>query len=319
VGEQRKQGCGDIELLRLAEAYRAAKVVLTASANSLFEHLTAPRSLEELAELAGARRDALEVLLEALIALGLVERKDGRYVNSETAAKYLVRGSSDYLGSWLKHANRNFRRWAELDERVFLRYSEEESREEFLQALDVCARRRAEELAECVDLRGRRSMVDLGGGSGAYAIAFARRYGLEVTVVEHPDTAEVTGRILEERGWKNRVRVVSADFLRDDFGSGYDAALVSNILHFLKEEECMRLLRRVHQRLAEGGVVIVHGFMLDDTPRLQSALFGVHMLVTGRGRVRRLSQVRRWLEQAGFSEIGTRRLSESEVVTGVKE
>ena len=320
MGEQRKQGCGDIELLRVAEAYREAKVLLTAAAHSLFEHLTSPASLDELVELTGASREGLEVLLEALMSMGLVERRGERYVNSQVAQRYLVKGGEEYLGSWLKHANRNFRRWAKLDERVFGRVEEEESREEFLQALDVCAGRRARELAEAVELGGRRRMVDLGGGSGAYAIAFAERYGMEVVVVEHPDTAPVTRQILARKGWGERIRVVSADFLRDDFGSGYDAALISNILHFLREEECLHLLRRVHRRLAEGGVVIVHGFMLSDAgpSPVPSALFGVHMLVTGKGRVRRLGEVERWLRMAGFGELRRVELRESRAVTGVK-
>lgn len=306
-------------IVELASAYREAKVLLTAASYRLFDHLEEPRSVEELASRLKANPRALELLLNALVAMGFLEKSGGRYRNSPEASRYLVSSGGEYLGYWLKHANRGFKKWSRLEEAIFSRKAEEESRLEFLLALDSMARRRAEELAEKVELTGRRSLVDLGGGSGAYAIALARRYRLAVTVVELPDTASATREILRRRG-ATEIRVLEADFLRDDFGRGYDAALVSNIVHFLSEAQNRLLFRRVYDALAEGGMVIVHDYILDDskTSPKEAAIFALHMLLSSEGRTYSWSEIEAWLREAGFRSFERIELSESRVVVGRK-
>ncbi|NOZ59797.1 MAG: hypothetical protein GXO66_09545 [Euryarchaeota archaeon] len=308
-------------IVELASAYREAKVLLAAASYRLFDHLEEPRSAAELAPRLKADPWALELLLNALVALGFLEKSGGRYRNSPEASRYLVSSGEEYLGHWLRHADRGFKKWAKLEEAIFKREPEEESRLEFLLALDSMARRRAEELAEAVNLSGRRSLVDLGGGSGAYAIALARRYRLDATIVELPDTADATREILRRRGARD-IRVLEADFLRDDFGRGYDAALVSNIVHFLSEAKNRLLFRRVYDALAEEGVVIVHDYILDDsrTSPKEAAVFALHMLLSSEGgRTYSWSEVEAWLREAGFKSFQRIELSESRVVVGRKE
>jgi SAM-dependent methyltransferase len=306
-------------IIELGAAYRESKILLVAVAYNLFDHLEEPRSAEELASTIKAQPEALELLLNALVALGFIEKTGDRYRNSPEASRYLVSSSSDYLGYWLKHANRGFAKWAKLEEAIFWHAPEEEDRLAFLLALDSIAAKRAYELARAVNLEGKRSLVDLGGGSGAYAIAFAQRYRLAATIVELPETASATREILKRKGVAG-IRVLEADFLRDDFGKGYDAALVSNIIHFLSEEDNRTLFRRVYDALAEGGVVIVHDYILDDSkvaPR-EAAIFALHMLLSSEGRTYSWSEVEAWLREAGFKQFERIELSESRVVVGRK-
>lgn len=304
-------------ITQLASAYRDSKILLTAASFNLFDHLEEPRSVEELASKLGAEPCALEVLLNALVALGFLEKSESRYRNSPEASRYLVSSSEEYLGHWLRHANRGFARWAKLEEAVFGRAPEEESRLEFLLALDRFARMRAEELARAVSLKGKRTLVDLGGGSGAYSIAFAQRYGIAATVVELPDTAPATREILRQRGVEN-IRIVEADFLSEDFGRGYDAALLSNIVHFLSEDKNRRLCRRVYDALAEGGIIIIHDYILEDSKvePAEAAIFSVHMLLSSEGRVYSWSEIEAWLREAGFRGLRRIELSETRVVVG---
>ncbi len=304
-------------ITQLASAYRDSKILLTAASFNLFDHLEEPRSVEELASKLGAEPCALEVLLNALVALGFLEKSESRYRNSPEASRYLVSSSEEYLGHWLRHANRGFARWAKLEEAVFGRVPEEESRLEFLLALDRFARIRAEELARAVSLKGKRTLVDLGGGSGAYSIAFAQRYGIAATVVELPDTAPATREILRQRGVEN-IRIVEADFLSEDFGRGYDAALLSNIVHFLSEDKNRRLCRRVYDALAEGGIIIIHDYILEDSKvePAEAAIFSVHMMLSSEGRVYSWSEIEAWLREAGFRGLRRIELSETRVVVG---
>ncbi len=307
------------KILELGSAYRESKILLTAAQYDLFDHLEEPRSVAELASVVKAEPRALELLLNALVALGFIEKAGDGYRNTREASRYLVRSSDEYLGHWLKHANRGFARWAGLEEAIFAEPCKEEDRLTFLLALDSIAAKRAEELAEAVNLQGKRSLVDLGGGSGAYSAAFVKRYRLAATIVELPDTADATREILRRKGVAG-IRLLEADFLKDDFGRGYDAALLSNIIHFLSEDQNRRLFKRIYNALAPGGVVIVHDYILDDSkvaPK-EAAVFALHMLLSSEGRTYSWSEVEAWLSEAGFTGFERIELSESRVLVGRK-
>lgn len=303
-------------ILKIGESYREAKLLLAAAANNIFDFLEEPRSAGEVASMVKAEHRGLELMLNALVAMGYLEKYGGMYRNSEVASSYLVSSSREYLGYSLKHANHGFERWAGLDRKIFSQ-PREETTIDFLLALDSMADVRARELAGSVNLEGRESLVDLGGGSGAYSIAFAHRYGVKPTIVELPDKAQATREILRQKGWES-IDVVEGDFLEGGFGRGYQAALVSNIVHFLSEGENRRLLDRVHSALAPEGLLVLHDFILNASrtwPR-HSTIFSVHMLLSSSGRCYSWSELEGWLLQAGFSELERKELSETGVILG---
>jgi SAM-dependent methyltransferase len=137
-------------------------------------------------------------------------------------------------------------------------------------------------------LRPGARVVDVGGGHGRYARALAER-GFEVTLLDL-EAALVVAREL----CGDALRYRAADFLVDDLGGPYDAALLSNIVHNLGEDENVRLLERIRDVLAPGGVVAIKDLLLDDLGAHppQAVLFGVTMLLyTDRGRVYDLAAV----------------------------
>ncbi len=161
-------------------------------------------------------------------------------------------------------------------------------------------------IAELLDLSGAHSLLDLGGGPGTYALAFAEREpGLKVTILDAPYALEVAARNVAEAGLGDRVLLRTGDFMKDDIGGNYDVVWGSHIIHSYGEDDNRRLMQKIRRALARGGRVVLHDFFLDGsrTSPPDAALFALNMLVaTGDGRSYATSEAQGWLEAAGFSQ-----------------
>jgi ubiquinone/menaquinone biosynthesis C-methylase UbiE len=150
-------------------------------------------------------------------------------------------------------------------------------------------------------------MLDVGGGSGAYAIAFAQANPqLRAEVFDQPAVLAIAQRHIREAGLEDRISTRVGDLRTDEFGGGYDLVLLSAICHMLSEEENRNLLARVYRALAPGGRVAIQDFLLraDKTGPRAAALFSLNMLVNTRGGASYSEdEYTRWLREAGFGEV----------------
>jgi cyclopropane fatty-acyl-phospholipid synthase-like methyltransferase len=180
-----------------------------------------------------------------------------------------------------------------------------EHTEAFIAAMHRNASNRAPAVAEALDLTSRRRLLDVGGGSGAYSIAFARaNRNLHCVVFDLGPVTQIARRHIEQAKLSDRVTVQVGDLHRDDFGSGYDLVFVSAILHMLSPEENVALLRKCHGALLPRGEVVIQDFVMNDdkTAPRAGALFALNMLVATRGGSSYSeAEYRSWLAQAGFS------------------
>jgi ubiquinone/menaquinone biosynthesis C-methylase UbiE len=168
------------------------------------------------------------------------------------------------------------------------------------------ARQRAAQLAQAV-AAGATHMLDVGGGSGAYAIAFAQANPqLHVEVFDQPAVLAIAQRHIREAGLEDRISTRVGDLRTGEFGGGYDLVLISAICHMLSEEENRNLLARVYRALAPGGRVAIQDFLLraDKTGPRAGALFSLNMLVNTRGGASYSEdEYAAWLREAGFGEV----------------
>jgi cyclopropane fatty-acyl-phospholipid synthase-like methyltransferase len=173
--------------------------------------------------------------------------------------------------------------------------------------MDHNARGRAEAVVKAAGVNGARRMLDLGGGSGAYSIAFAKAAPeLRGEVLDLPDVLPITQEQLRGAGVAERITTRAGDMLQADLGTGYDLVLVSAICHMFSPEENGRLLRRIYAALAPNGRVVVQDFILDadkTSPKF-AALFSLNMLVgTTAGASYSEPEYTEWMRAAGFREI----------------
>jgi SAM-dependent methyltransferase len=155
-------------------------------------------------------------------------------------------------------------------------------------------------------------MLDVGGGSAAYSIAFAQASGeIHAEVLDRPEVLDIARGHIDRADLAARVITRVGDLCTDDFGEGFDLVLVSAICHMLGPDENRDLLHRCYRALAPHGRVVIQDFILEEdktAPRM-AALFSLNMLVgTEGGASYNENEYAAWLGEAGFREVSRIRL-----------
>lgn len=308
-------------LMNMAKSFRPAKILMVATDLELFRCLEEPRTAGELASLVEADARALGILLNALAALGLINKEGERFQNGELASRYLVPGKEDYRGAIIRHMHHTWGGWSELldtvrrghadlsqSERWLDRAPErqEEWMRDFIWGMHALARDLAPQVVPMLDLTQARHLLDLGGGPATYAIAFVQANPqLRATVFDLPGPIAIAKENIRRHGLEDRIATLAGNFLKDDIGSGYDFIWISQILHSHTEEQCRLIIAKSVAALNPGGQVAIQEFFLNDDgiSPLEAALFSVHMLaVTPGGRSYTYREVAEMLAQAGLKE-----------------
>lgn len=304
------------ELLERLRAFRGSRILLTAIELDVYTAVGSGATAPEVARRLGADPRATEMLLNALVALGLLAKQAGVFSNSPLAERFLVAGSPEDARAALMHIVHLWERWSTLTECVrtgaSVTYREPAEREEkwtvaFIAAMHVNAVRLAPQVVRAVGVEGVNRMLDIGGGSGAYAIAFAQaRAGLQAEVLDLERVVRIAEGHIARAGLAERVKTRSGDLRTDRLGAGYDLILLSAICHMLGPEENLDLFERCRQALAPGGRLVIRDFIMEagKTAPSEGALFALNMLVgTPHGSTYSEQEYAAWLRQAGFAEV----------------
>ncbi|MEK7232888.1 MAG: methyltransferase [Elusimicrobiota bacterium] len=303
------------KLAELVLSYRSAKPVLVALHYDLFSwiakgHDTAPRLAGKL-EL---NAPALERLLDALCAIGWLEKKERRYCNTRAGRRLLVETSSDYVGSSLKYQEHTWDAWSDL------RYVIKEGKPrrglldwigkdfftaDYIKAMGDVTRHPARDLAEKLDWKGVSSTLDVGSGAGTFSAAFVERVpGLTATLLDLAKPLAVARGLLNGHPGAKRFRFRVANYLIDSLGENeYDLVLISNVSRVEDEKTNRLLVSKARRALRPGGRLVIHDYALDEdrTSPLFPALMSLHVLLfTGKGRAYTAKEYDAWLRDEGF-------------------
>jgi (2Fe-2S) ferredoxin/SAM-dependent methyltransferase len=306
------------EIDALIRGFQPSRAALTAIELDVFTAVDAGgeagAAAAEVATRTRTSERGMAALLDALTALGFLVKRGGRYRNGPIADAHLRAGSPHDARAALKHSVNLWQRWSTLTECVrrgttlvdgAMSDRGDDWTEPFIAAMQRNASFRAPVVVGALDLGRVKRVLDVGGGSGAYAAAFARaKPDLEVTVLDLPNVTPLTRRYLAAGGVGERVRTIDGDFHTDPLGRNFDLVLLSAICHMNGPEENVALFRKTHAALAACGQVVVHDFVQDDDkagPR-SGALFALNMLVgTPHGSSYSGAEYAAWLAQAGFA------------------
>lgn len=151
-----------------------------------------------------------------------------------------------------------------------------------------------------------RHLLDVGGGHAMYSIALCRRYAqLSATVFDSPQALQAARANIDAAKLHDRMRVQAGDFLHDQLGSGYDVALLFNIMHGFLPEQNITLLRNVAGALNAGGLVIIAEQVAGKAPGPTSAalarMLGLSYFHLLGGQIFTYDEIVRWLTVAGFT------------------
>jgi acetylserotonin N-methyltransferase len=287
-------------ILELIDAFRRSKTMFAAVKLGIFEGARP-------ADCAGLPR-----LLDACVALGLLEKCDGVYVNTAESNKYLRSDSPDALNGYIHYSNDAlYPMWAHLEDAVregtprwkqtfgveggifsgFFRT--EESKCEFLKGMHGFGRLTSPAVAAAFDLGRFRRLIDLGGASGHLAEAVRERYPqIETQVFDLPEVAKLYPD------------TIAGDFFIDTLPEA-DLYSVGRILHDWSDEKIQRLLARIYAALPEGGGLLIAEKLLESGD-ISAHMQSLNMLIAAEGRERSAAEYDALLRAAGFSKVESR-------------
>jgi len=300
--------------LEVARGYREACLLAAAADLDLFDALAGSRlSAAGAARRIRASARATEVLLDALAALGLLGKAGGRYFVPGDVASALTAGGRDSVLAMCQHQANCMRRWAQLARvvrtgrparRVPSVRGRSRDTAAFIGGMHNLNSGLSPVIVRDIQPLPFRHLLDVGGASGTWTIAFLQANPLGVaTLFDLPEVIPLARRRLARTLWEGKVRLVAGDFYRDELPKGADLAWVSAIVHQNSRPQNRELFRKVFRALQPGGRIAVRDVVMREsrTRPATGALFAVNMLVSTRGGgTFTFRELREDLRAAGF-------------------
>jgi hypothetical protein len=322
------------DVKRLSNAFCHAKLLLTAGELGLFADLDGhgPSTEAEIRGRLGLHERATRDFLHGLVLLGLLDLTDGRYANSQAAQATLVPGRPDYIGGFLRRANRMlYPAWERLTEALltgkpqvpgsedgaFVRMLEDPAqREPYLTMMDSANGLVAPHLIEQFEWAAHHRVVDVGGCRGNLVAQLLRAYPhLSARVFDLPPMARPFAEHTAKLGVTDRAEFQGGDFFADTLPEG-DVVMLGHVLHNWSPEQRELLVRKAYQAVAPGGALLVYDAMLTEEPTdLARTLVSINMLlVTQGGSEYTPQECRAWFASAGCTDTTVRPLGSTDTL-----
>jgi SAM-dependent methyltransferase len=249
------------------------------------------------------------------VSLGFLKKQNKVFFNTSESFAFLSKKSPDYLGG-LMHSNHLWNTWSNLTQVVKTGIpahpAEINERGEgwlfpFINAMHDRAKKQAPEQLANIDLTGIKSVLDIGGGSGAYSMEFvSRKPEITATVFDLPNVVPITKEFLEKEGFSHKINIHAGDYTTDKLPAGFDLAFLSAIIHSNSLEVNKDLVKKCFNSLNRNGRIIIQDWIMnkDRTLPLSGAVFAINMLVgTESGDCFTEQEVTEMLNAAGFKNI----------------
>jgi 3-hydroxy-5-methyl-1-naphthoate 3-O-methyltransferase len=309
-----KAGMLPDRLEQMIRGYMPSRCILTALELDIFTAVGDGANTEQIGTRIDANARAVGMLLNALVALGLLSKSGDDYKNTPESGRFFVQGSKDNHRNGLLHTANIWHRWSTLTDTVRSGTSIPIGRDDspdwtrnFITGMQRNAKDRAPLVVKALGTAGVRRILDLGGGSGAYSIAFAKACpDVHCEILDVSEVVPLTAEYVSQSGVSAQVSLRAGDMLHDAFGSDYDIIMLNAICHMFSEEKNRDIFRRAHQALAPNGRLVVQDFILnpDKAGPQHAALFSLNMLVaTDVGATYSESEYTEWMKAAGFTEV----------------
>ncbi|MCC9644562.1 acetylserotonin O-methyltransferase [Rhodopirellula sp. JC740] len=312
-------------VLQYINGFRFSKVMFAAVELGVFDRLQAePQTADSLSSNLGLHPSATQRLLDALVGMELLARDGSQYSNTALASELLTSSSPNRMTGYIKFSNdvswklwshfenairEGSHRWKDAygwDQPIFSSFfADEAAMREFLMGMHGYGVISSPKVVRAVDLSPFQHLVDLGGATGHLPIAACEAYPeLRAIVFDLPDVVPVTKEIVGQSLVADRIDVVAGDFFADELPEA-DLMSLGRILHDWSDEKIDRLLSKIHQRLPEGGGLLLAEILIQDDRRGPDwgQMQDLNMLVCTEGRERTLEEYTALLKRAGFQHV----------------
>jgi SAM-dependent methyltransferase len=299
-----------------AASFQKSRILLSGFELDIFTNISESGSKSyQIANDLKLNEQACERLLNALVSLGFLAKKNSFFFNTPESFKFLSRNSPDYLGG-LMHSNHLWNTWSNLTQVVRTGVSAHSSEinirgEEwlfpFINAMHDRAKKQAPEQLKNLNLAGVKSILDVGGGSGAYSMEFiSKKPGIEATVFDLPNVIPITKKFLDKEGFSDKIGTHSGDYTTDGLPTGFDLVFLSAIIHSNSLEVNQDLIKKCFVSLNKNGRIVIQDWIMNNDRTLpqSGAIFAINMLVgTESGDCFTEQEVTDMLKVAGFKNI----------------
>ncbi len=292
-----------------------------------------PMSAEQIAANLGVASAKLKPLLYALVVAGYLTVDSEVFSNTDAANRYLVKSSPSCVGDihallstmWsaaLKTAE-SIRTGTPQAKLNYLEMSTDDLRQ-FFRGEHPYAVDYGRDLVARYDFSKYKTLLDVGGGSGGLAIAVTEACPhIQATVVDLPKITPVTQYYIDEDGAGNKVKVVTADVVRDPLSGSYDAAVMSAFIQVLSRGDARSAIQNVSKVMNPGGEIYIRGYGIIDNSRISpQKLVGfnlVYINVYDEGQAYTEQEHKDWLEEADFGDFRRNILDDgSSIITARK-
>ncbi|MGA3086637.1 MAG: methyltransferase, partial [Thermodesulfobacteriota bacterium] len=222
----------------LARSFMECRLLLTGVELNLFSLVaSAPLTAEGIAgEIKGDLR-ATTILLDALSALGFLEKHDNNYRTVPSLIPLLSESEPQSILPGLMHTAHLWQTWSHLTNIVLKGKGDRsgftnDRLSAFIGAMHVGAAGAADGIVAAISPGPAKAIIDIGGGSGTYTIAFLKASPeMKATLFDLPPVIEMARKRITQAGMQDRVTLVPGDFYKDALPSGHDLALLSAIIH----------------------------------------------------------------------------------------
>jgi len=328
-------------IMQLGTAFWASKTLLSAVELGVFSELAAVGALdgEALRERLGLDPRSATDFFDALVALGMLEREDGRYANTPATELFLDRAKPSYLGGILEMANaRLYGFWGSLTEGLRTGAPQNEAKgggnffealyadparlAQFAQAMSAISGGAAQAIAAKFPWRDHGSVIDIGCAEGAVPVQIALAHehitggGFDLPPIE-----PIFDSYVARFGLGDRLSFTAGDFFADPLPEA-DVLVMGHILHDWDIDEKRTLLQKAHDALPDGGALIVYEAIIDDERRSNAfgLLMSLNMLIeTPGGFDYTGADCRAWMQETGFRESYVEHLvGPDSMVVGIK-
>lgn len=248
-------------------------------------------------------------VLRALCAIGVLTAEGETFRVAPELVHWFAPGPAD-LAPFLDHSHQMYERWGEnlegwlRGEPWTVASRGPEGTRRFGEAMQALGGQFARRLADLLDARGARRMLDVGGGFGHFSKALCRANpGLCATVLDTPAVVDLVAQAAPEADLAGRVEHVAGDYLESEYETGYDLVLLANVLHQESPERASALVRKGAAALVPGGRLVVVDFSIDEDRResVVGAIFAINM--RSFGDVYPEPTLRGWMQSAGLTAI----------------
>lgn len=305
-----------IDIRNLATSFQESRILLSAFELDIFTSIDqSGLTANQVADKLNLDHHACDRLMNALVSLDLLTKQNNLFFNTPGSFKFLSKNSPDYMGG-LMHTNHLWNTWSNLTKVVktgiAAHPAEINERGDnwlvaFITAMHDRAKKQAPEQLADLDLSGIKSILDVGGGSGAFSMEFIRRTPkIEAAVFDLPNVVPITQEFIDQEGFSGKIKTYKGDYTKDELPGGFDLVFLSAIIHSNSRETNADLIKKCFKALNNKGKIVIQDWIMnnDRTQPVSGAIFAINMLVgTPEGDCFTETEVTEILNAAGFINI----------------